>query len=85
MPYVTPNVRKLLDGGCAPADVGQLTYVLYKACLRYIDNPRGYRYQDLAEVLGSLEATQQEFYRRIVVPYEEQKIKDNGDIPLNTS
>ncbi len=33
-----------------------------------------------AEVLGALSATQQEFYRRIAVPYEDRKRKENGEV-----
>jgi len=31
-------------------------------------------------VIGALEACKLEFYRRAVVPYEDKKIKENGDV-----
>jgi len=32
------------------------------------------------DVLGALEGAKQEFYRRKVVQYEENKIAENGDV-----
>lgn len=37
-------------------------------------------YKNIAMVTGVLENIKQEFYRRIAIPYEEQKITENGDI-----
>lgn len=80
MPYVAPGIRKMLDRGIGPADVGSLTYNLYRECLRYLNSTTECRYKDFAEVLGALEATKQEFYRRKVAPYEDVKIEENGDV-----
>jgi len=30
--------------------------------------------------MGALEGAKLEFYRRVVVPYEEKKMKENGDV-----
>jgi hypothetical protein len=38
------------------------------------------KYEDIAAVTGMLENVKQEFYRRYAVPYEDEKIKENGDI-----
>jgi hypothetical protein len=40
--------------------------------------PKGY--QTFNDALGALEGAKQEFYRRVVVPYEEQKRFENGDV-----
>lgn len=37
-------------------------------------------YQTANDILGVLTAVQLEFYRRKVAPYEDTKIKENGDI-----
>ncbi len=37
-------------------------------------------YSDYNEVIGALEAAKLEYYRKVVVPYEEKKIKENGDL-----
>ena len=61
-----------------PATVGELTYVIYKAALEYIDGARAFG--KFAEVLGAIEAAKLELYRREVGPYEDQKILENGDV-----
>jgi hypothetical protein len=38
------------------------------------------RYASIALVSGVLHNIADEFYRRYAVPYEDQKIKDNGDV-----
>lgn len=38
------------------------------------------KYQDHNDVMGALEGAKQEYYRRIVAPYENEKIKENGDV-----
>ncbi len=37
-------------------------------------------YSKANELVGVLECVKQEFYRRQVVPYEEEKIRENGDL-----
>ncbi|HOK39385.1 MAG TPA: hypothetical protein PLC87_12045 [Bacteroidales bacterium] len=34
----------------------------------------------MSQIIGVLESVKQEFYRRVVAPYEEEKIKENGDV-----
>lgn len=38
------------------------------------------RYTDLNEVIGMLECCKLEVYRRMVASYEDEKIKENGDV-----
>ncbi len=37
-------------------------------------------YKEINNALGMLEATKQEYYRRVAAPYENQKRFDNGDV-----
>lgn len=39
-------------------------------------------YSTLNTIMGVMSCSAQEFYRRVVAPYEDQKIKENGDIDL---
>lgn len=59
---------------------GRLTYVLYKLCKEYGLDDGPVEFWDIAEVLGALEATKLEFYRRIAAPHEDTKIVSNGDV-----
>ena len=38
------------------------------------------RYVRANTLIGALESAKQEFYRRLVAPYESHKIIDNGDV-----
>ena len=41
---------------------------------------KGLNYQTCNDVMGALEGAKAEFYRRVVGPYEDQKIEENGDV-----
>jgi hypothetical protein len=63
---------------CQPQTAGELNYVITKTILAYIgDNPS---YQRINDVIGALEGAKLEFYRRFAAPYEDEKIKQNGDV-----
>lgn len=38
------------------------------------------KYQDHNDIMGALDGAAREYYRRKVAPYEQEKIKDNGDV-----
>ena len=80
MPYITPEARKSIGVDYAEAlNAGELNYALTMLVWSYFQNNGG-RYQQINDVLGALEGCKLEFYRRIVVPYEDQKMKENGDV-----
>lgn len=80
MPYIPKSLRACLDDGTIePINPGDLNYKITSICLDYLDVlPPSYRAMN--EIIGVLECVKQEFYRRVVVPYKEQKILENGDI-----
>jgi len=62
---------------------GNLNYVFSKtlkevATKRNVAFKPGYRFYN--EIMGVLDCVKMEFYRRYVAPYEDTKIKENGDI-----
>lgn len=83
MPYITKNrqlalwERPLIS--IAPTESGELNYCITRLCQNFI-NAHGTRYSVLNDIIGVLECAKQEFYRRIAVPYEDKKIKENGDV-----
>lgn len=82
MPYIDKATKdELLSTGRPGATPGELTYLLYREVLRYARG-RGWAYSTFAEILGALEATKLELYRRVVAPYEDQKILQNGDVEV---
>lgn len=77
MPYILKSQRDRAER--EPENAGELNFAitkLIKGYLRYTGN----RYQALNDVLGALEGAKLEFYRRVVVPYEDGKIEENGDV-----
>ncbi len=60
---------------------GDLNYLITCLILEYIV-VKGLRYKTLNEIRGALENAASEFYRRLVVNYEDQKIEENGDVYL---
>ncbi len=57
---------------------GQLNYLITRFVLAYAKYSPSY--QSVNDVLGVLDAVAREFYRRGVAPYEDVKIKENGDV-----
>ena len=58
---------------------GELNYLFTRLALRYMEQ-RGLSYQTINDIVGALEGAKMEFYRRIAIPYEQSKIRTNGDV-----
>lgn len=82
MPYITQADRKRLGKSTIDGNkidtVGELNYTLTNIIWDYFSK-RG-NYQAVNDVLGALEGAKLEFYRRVAAPYEDGKIKENGDV-----
>lgn len=78
MPYIRQEARQRVKV-MGPERAGELTYNLYKECMNYL-NQKGFQFAHFADVLGALEATKLEIYRRQIADYEDQKIEENGDV-----
>lgn len=89
MPYILQRERDRLDGSIRdlfegfeelPNDElsGKLNYIISKLIKLLLKDKLCYARANT--ILGVLEAVKQEFYRRSVAPYEDKKIKENGDI-----
>lgn len=81
MPYIDAERRHWLEP--RPIDeavtAGELNFQV--ACLvnEYL-TVNGVSYHRLNDVVGVLECLKLEIYRRLVAPYEDDKIIDNGDV-----
>jgi len=79
MPYITKEAREeLYDRD--PENAGELQYLIAMMMSDYISDKDQYNYQTLNDVMGALAGAQQEFYRKIVAPYEEKKELLNGSV-----
>ncbi len=81
MPYIIKDRRDRLSAlpGYHPEDAGELTYILTTICKNYLD-ARETKYHHFNTVIGALECCKLELYRRKIVPYENKKILENGDV-----
>lgn len=62
-----------------PHTPGELNYVFTRLIQEYL-KLNGLSYTKINDILGALEGAKLEFYRRVVAPYEEKKIAENGDV-----
>jgi len=89
MPYITKTLRRIIDKPLAPLvgtllawrnnehDSGLVVYTIFRLLVAlYAKGP----FTIKAEALKVLEAVKLEYYRRVLAPYEDEKIKEEGDI-----
>lgn len=85
MPFLSPMQKaevneKMKEGRCL--NEGELTYVLTKLIVTNWHSGEG-NYAALCQIIGALECTKMQFFKEIVVPYEEKKKQLNGDVYEN--
>ena len=59
---------------------GELTYCIYKLMKMLLEKHGKSSFVNMAPLLSEVECAKLEFYRRIMSPYEDEKIKENGDV-----
>lgn len=82
MPYIKKkDVERLETNREYPVltTAGELNYYITTLVDTYLSD-NGLKYQTINDIVGALEGAKLEFYRRVVAPYENMKIKDNGDV-----
>jgi len=84
MPYITPERRAVFDAhlealAAEVAGQGEMNYCFYKLATLVIERI-GESYDKLSMCSSAMEHAKLEWYRQRLVPYEEQKIKENGPI-----
>lgn len=80
MPYIVADRREDLTCiGDTPESAGELNYLFTRIILQYLSE-KGTSYSVINDVMGALEGAKLELYRRVAAPYEDKKIKENGDV-----
>lgn len=80
MPYIKREARLEIDlDNRIPATAGELNYAITRLVHEYM-RTWGEDYQNYNDCIGALEGAKLELYRRRVAPYEDEKIKSNGDV-----
>jgi hypothetical protein len=88
MPYIKPHYRPDIDKLVAPLaqhiaglplekQDGAFNYAVTKLLKALYAKDDYFTYN---RSMGALSAVQAEWYRRVIVPYEDEKIKENGDV-----
>ena len=82
MPYIEQDRREELEEilwQMREKDIaadGDLNYLLYAFCIRYVPES----YNSYKNFIGELRQCAAEIERRILAPYEDLKIEENGDV-----
>jgi hypothetical protein len=81
MPYIKQEDRAKFGGlkDMHPETAGELNFCISTLVAEYMGR-KGLNYAQVNEVVGALECSKLEVYRRVAAPYEDTKISDNGDI-----
>lgn len=88
MPYIKQEERKKLNPSILQLHTdlsingnkkGDLNYAITKLVHLHLDKV-GKNYDHLSDISGVLRDVSVEFDRRVFAPYEDEKIKQNGDI-----
>lgn len=80
MPYIKETERNNIKSGFADAVTpGELNFLITSIVDKYLTD-NGLNYNAINNAVGALECAKLELYRRIAVPYEDKKIRENGDV-----
>ena len=74
--FFDANLQQLLEEINTPGDLNFIICTLTRKLARKL----GDNYAAHNAALGAIECAKLEYYRRIIAPYEDIKIKENGDI-----
>ena len=83
MPYIIKENRYEIDECLNDLKMyienpGELCYVVYKLLNDLTKENKCFK--TMSSLISEVECAKLEFYRRIVSPYEDEKIKENGDV-----
>lgn len=70
------NLKKVIQECGKENRAGVMNYVISKL----VNSLYGLRYSEINEVVGMLDCTKMEYYRRVASPYEDKKIIESGDV-----
>ena len=84
MPYIKQGSRFMIDQEVESLagqidNEGDLNYAIFKLLLSMTEE-WGKNYATLNRIKGVMSCCSDEFTRRVINPYEDEKIEENGDI-----
>ena len=86
MPYIKKERRIEFDNclstlGVKIQNKGELNYCISMLCKWYVSR-HGMNYQNISDAGAALGDAHDEWKRRVMWPYEDEKIEENGDLEL---
>lgn len=79
MPYLSRERRLELLSGSTPETSGDLNYLICNLIEDFVID-KGISYAVMAEAISGATEAVAEFRRRIVSPYEDLKLEENGEV-----
>lgn len=93
MPYIKPEKRSkiapVVSGPNGRIEMqhidcaGDLNYAFTMLAIDYYRR-KGLSYQSFNDIVGAFVCSKDEFERRVVAPYEQEKVSENGDVYPST-
>jgi hypothetical protein len=85
MPYIHESSREAIDPFITPLaeqlhSPGDLNYAITRLFMQWLLD-KGIDYGNINSVAGVLQKAMAEFDERVTRPYEDLKLKQNGDVP----
>lgn len=77
-PYIAQERR--YDAALHPETPGELNYAFCALAMRYMGTGEPQNYTILNDIMGAFSGAAQEFYRRVVVPFEDGRCEANGEV-----
>ena len=77
MPYINEHRKEGAEAN--PRTAGELNFAITRLMIDYLDR-KGLSYTNAAETIAATTEAAAEFRRRVLVPYEDKKIAENGDV-----
>lgn len=80
--YLIDSVVEASNGDVSalPGILNYCITVLIKTTYHAVTGKQKLSYADHNSAVGMLECAKQEFYRRNTAPYEDEKVRENGDV-----
>lgn len=80
MPYIPQEARQRFGKLPHASTPGELNYLFTKLWLNYLMDHGGPSYTTFNELVGAFECSKLELYTKHIIPYEQMKAQENGDV-----
>ncbi len=79
MPYIPQEDRPVVLETLKPETVGEMNFLITRIIMEFLGR-KGKSYANMSAIRGVLADVSDEFWRRVMLPYEDVKMAENGDV-----